>query len=184
MIQRRTILKTSALMISTAIAGTPILITPRQARATGAKFKTLTAAEVLCLEALADVLLPGARAAGVAHFVDDQLVKPPEDNLLLLRYLNVTLPAREFYGIGLAAMDEASRRERSRSFAELTREDASALVRQMQKNQITGWRGPSASTLYVAIRGDCIDVLYDGHDGATRLGIPMLGHTAPPPARW
>src|SRR5271157_2631146 len=60
-------------------------LTPAEARAKGASFKNLTAEEGALLEELGDVLLPGAREAGVAHYVDDQLSRP--DPLLFLKYM-------------------------------------------------------------------------------------------------
>jgi hypothetical protein len=45
--------------------------------------------QAAAIEALGDTLLPGASAAALAHFLDAQLAKPPEQSLLTLRYMDV-----------------------------------------------------------------------------------------------
>ncbi len=49
--------------------------------------------------------MPGARAAGVAHFVDQQLSVPPGEALLEARILNVKPPFANFYRAAIRAID-------------------------------------------------------------------------------
>src|SRR5580693_8736110 len=112
MIERRAVLKASALgLIGVTMGGTLAGLTPRQAYAAGARFKVLYPTEVVSLEALAEILVPGARAAGISNYVDEQLSRAPEDSLLLLRYLNVPVPALSFYRTEIASLNAAAARE-------------------------------------------------------------------------
>jgi hypothetical protein len=52
--------------------------------------------EVETLETIGKTLLPGARVAGIASFVDNQLGVPPEDCLLMARIANVCPPFANF----------------------------------------------------------------------------------------
>ena len=61
-------------------------LSPAQAKTQGVPLQTLSPAEGRTLEALGEVLLPGAAAAGVAHFVDDQLRR--DQPLLLITCLD------------------------------------------------------------------------------------------------
>src|SRR5437588_7829090 len=90
------------------IGGVEVLLTPRAARAQGAKLRVLKPDEVETLEALGETLVPGARAAGISHFVDQQISIPPEEALLEARILNVRPPYASFYRAALGAVDRAS----------------------------------------------------------------------------
>jgi hypothetical protein len=65
--------------------GVEVLLTPGAARAQGIPFRTLTAAQAATLEALGETLVPGARQAGISHFVDQQISIPAEEALLEAR---------------------------------------------------------------------------------------------------
>src|SRR5262249_38159252 len=79
------------------VGGAQALLTAREARAQGVPFRLLKPDEADTLEALGETLVPGARAAGIAHFVDQQLSVPPEEALLLARIVNVKPPYANFY---------------------------------------------------------------------------------------
>jgi len=79
------------------VAGTEVLLTPRQARAQGVPFRVLEPPEVATLEALGETLAIGARQNGIAHFVDQQLTVPPAHALLSLRVTEVRPPYVSFY---------------------------------------------------------------------------------------
>src|SRR5436309_15680049 len=79
------------------VGGAQVLLTPREARAQGVPFRLLKAGEAEILEALCETLVPGARAAGVSHFVDQQVSVPAEESLLQARILNVRPPYVNFY---------------------------------------------------------------------------------------
>jgi hypothetical protein len=47
---------------------------------------------------------PGARQAGISHFIDQQISIPPEEALLEARILNVRPPYANFYRAALGAV--------------------------------------------------------------------------------
>ena len=58
---RRQFLKTSGIVLSIAVAGDGLLLSPASAHAAGLPYQVLSADEVSTLEALAEALVPGAR---------------------------------------------------------------------------------------------------------------------------
>ena len=58
------------------VGGADILLTPSEARAQGVPFRLLKANEAETIEALGETLVPGARKAGIAHFIDHQISVP------------------------------------------------------------------------------------------------------------
>ncbi len=83
---RRAFIKSASIgALAFSVGGVDMLLTPRQARAQGAVFKVLSPAEVGTLEAVGDTLAIGAREAGIAHFVDQQLTQPAPLALLSVR---------------------------------------------------------------------------------------------------
>ena len=156
-------------------------ITPAEARAKGASFKNLTAEEGALLEELGDVLLPGAREAGVAHYVDDQLSRP--DPLLFLKYMEYPASHLEFYRQGLAALDHLSQLRHSSPFGRASQDQKAATIREISHRNPLGWNGPPAPLFYFVVRNDAVDVYYGGEEGFARLQIPYMPHL-PPPAKW
>jgi len=61
------------------------MLTPRQAHAQNIPLRTLTPDQGATLDAVGETLVPGAKAAGVTNFVDQQISVPPEQSLC--RYL-------------------------------------------------------------------------------------------------
>ena len=109
-IERRAFMKGAAMgALAFTVGGAKILLTAREARAQGVPFRLLKADEAETLEALGETLVPGARAAGIAHFVDQQLSVPPEEALLEARILNVKPPYANFYRAAIGAIDRAER---------------------------------------------------------------------------
>src|SRR5207253_11424297 len=102
------------------IGGVEVLLTPRAARAQGVTLRVLKADEVETLEALGETLVPGARAAGIAHFIDQQISVPPEEALLEARILNVKPPFANFYRAAVRAIDGSSDKTFGRKFAMLS----------------------------------------------------------------
>jgi len=97
-IERRDFLKGTATgVFAFTVGGVAVLLSPRYARAQNVPFRLLKADEAQTIEALGEALVPGARAAGIAHFVDQQLSVPPEEALLEARILNVRPPYANFY---------------------------------------------------------------------------------------
>ena len=90
------------------VGGAKVLLTPRAARAQGVPLRTLRPQEAETLEALGESLVPGARQAGIVHFIDQQLSVPPEEALLEARILNVRPPYADFYRAAIGGIERAS----------------------------------------------------------------------------
>jgi len=155
-------------------------MTPGEAHVQGAKYEVFGVAEAQVFETLADRLLPGARQAGVAHFVDHQLAAADADVLLMIRYFSVPKPFSGFYRGGLTALESASRRIHGKGFIQLQPLQQADLIHDMSRDRIVGWQGPPQSFFYLIVRNDAIDVVYGTVDGFKLLGIPYMPHISPP----
>jgi len=165
------------------VGGAQSLMTPREARAQGVPFRLLKASEAEALEALGETLVPGARAAGIAHFIDQQVSVAPEEALLEARILNVKPPYVNFYRAAIGAIDKVSQARAGRRFAELTAPQQRELVDLMRQNKLDGWQGPPGPFVYLVTRSDAVDVVYGTMEGYEALGIPYMPHIAPE-KRW
>ena len=144
----------------------------------------MTAAQAATLEALGETLVPGARQAGISHFVDQQISIPAEEALLEARILNVRPPYANFYHAALGAVDRASAAlNGGRAFAQLGESEQRSLVDSMRQNKIEGWQGPAGPFVYLLLRSDAVDVVYGTMEGYAALGIPYMPHIAPT-KRW
>src|SRR5579871_7025722 len=103
-----------------SVGGVEILMTPSQARARNVPFRLLDAHQGETLEALGETLVPQARQAGIAHFIDQQISVPPQESLLQARIFNVRPPFADFYRSTIVSVDEASREMFGKEFALLT----------------------------------------------------------------
>src|SRR5882724_6498289 len=109
-IARRSFIKGATVgALAFSVGGAEVLLTPRQARAQGVALRVLTAPEAQTLEAIGESLAIGARQAGIAHFVDQQLTVPPGYALLSLRVSEVRPPFVNFYRDALGALERAAR---------------------------------------------------------------------------
>jgi hypothetical protein len=100
-IERRDFLKGTATgVFAFTVGGVEVLLSAREARAQGVPFRLLKADEAQTIEALGETLVPGARVAGISHFVDQQLSVPPEEALLEARRIG----RRRITLIGATAM--------------------------------------------------------------------------------
>lgn len=162
-----------------SVDGKTLNLSPAEARERGAAFKTLTAGEVRTLEAFGEVLLPGARVEGIAHFVDHHISNDPADSLLMLRYMDVPPPYAPFYQAGLAALDVYCRRAHGKLFAELDAGQAGEVVKAISAAPPAGWQGPPSPLFYFVVRSDAVDVVYGTEKGFERLGIPYMPHLLP-----
>src|SRR2546426_12668652 len=107
-IERRAFMKGAAIgALAFTVGGAEVLLTPRAARSQGVPLRTLTAAQAATLDALGETLGPGARQAGISHFVDQQLPLPAEETLLEARILNVRPPYANFYRAAPRAVEQA-----------------------------------------------------------------------------
>lgn len=183
-LRRRRFVQSSGLgLLAFQLAGAQVMLTPGEARARAVPFRVLTPAEVATLEAFGEVLLPGARDAGMAHFVDHQLAAEPADCLLLIRYLDVPPPYIATYRPALAALDGVSRATHKQPFTSLAEADAVRLVRALSESSPTGWQGPPAPLFYFVARSDAVDVVYGTEEGFARLRVPYMAHIRPS-SKW
>ncbi len=184
-IERRALLKGAAAgALAFSVGGAEVLLTPRAARAQGIALRTLSAEQAAILDALGETLVPGARAAGISHFIDQQISIPPEEALLEARILNVRPPYANFYRAALGAVDRASQAAHGgRAFAQLNEAEQRNFVDSMRQNKLEGWQGPPGPFVYLLLRSDAVDVVYGTMDGYAALGIPYMPHIAPS-KRW
>jgi Gluconate 2-dehydrogenase subunit 3 len=183
-IERRSFMKGAAIgALAFTVGGTQVLLTPSEARAQNVPFRLLKANEAEGLEALGETLVPGARRAGIAHFIDQQVSVPAEEALLEARILNVRPPYLNFYRAALGAVDHASLARNGHRFADLDTATQHEFVDAMRQNKIDGWQGPAGPFVYTLVRSDAVDVVYGTVEGYAALGIPYMPHIAPE-KRW
>jgi hypothetical protein len=182
--ERRVFLKGAGMgLLAFTVGGARVMMTPEKARAEGVPFRLLKAHEAETIEALGETLVPGARQAGVAHFIDQQVSVAPGEALLEARQLNVKPPFVNFYRAAIGAVDKASEARSGRRFAALSNPDQYAFVDLMRQNKIDGWQGPPGGFVYLILRSDAVDVVYGTMDGYESLGVPYMPHIAPE-KRW
>jgi hypothetical protein len=180
-IGRRTFIERATLgALAFTVGGVEVLLTPAAARAQGVSMLTLTADEADLLEDLGETLVPGARAAGIANFVDQQISAPPEEAMLQARILNVRPPYANFYRAALGAVERASQAlNNGRGFVQLDEAEQRSFVDNMRQNKVQGWQGPAGGFVYLLLRSDAVDVVYGTMEGYARLGIPYMPHIKP-----
>lgn len=176
---RRQFLQSAGCLLYT-VAGVDLWLTPAEARSRNAALRVLDAPQVRTLESLGEILVPGARQAGLAHYVDSQLATDANECLLMARSFNIEPPYRSFYAGVLAGVEALSQRRYQKAFEALDESTAVTLVREMSANDPDGWTGPPAPLGYVVIRSDAVDVVYGTVDGFKRLGVPYMPHILPP----
>ena len=178
--QRRLVLKGAALgALAYTVGGVEVLLSPCEALAQDVPLKVLSPDERAALEALGETLLPGAREAGLAHYVDQQLSVPASEALLMARAVGVMPPYANFYRAGLAGLDAASQKAHGATFAALEQAKRNAFVEELRQKVPEGWSGPPSPFFYFVSRADAVDVFYGTVEGFERLGIPYMPHIAP-----
>jgi hypothetical protein len=179
-IERRALLKGAGLgALAFTVGGAQVLLTPAQALADNVPLHTLKLDEAKTLDAMGETLVPGAREAGIVHFVDQQLSIPAEEALLEARILNVRPPYANFYRAAIGAINGASTARSGKPFAELDVAAQHAFVDQMRQNKIDGWKGPGGPFVYLILRSDAVDVVYGTMAGYKSLDIPYMAHIEP-----
>lgn len=171
----------SGLAAAMAISHHGRLLSPSEAWAQGVPLTVLSEEQGALLETFADVLLPGAREAGIATFVDTQLAKTLP--LLIIRYFDWPGDLKDFYTQGLAALDKASVATTKTTFVKSTPAVQHALAGTLLGGKTEGWDGPPAPLFYLAVRSDAVDVKYGTVEGFQRLDIPYMPHILPE-ERW
>src|ERR1700746_1178431 len=106
-----------------AVGGVEVVMTAHEARARNVPFRLLDAHQGETLEALGETLVPQARDAGIAHYIDQQLSVPPHESLLQARIFNFRPPFADFYRTAIVTIDESSRKMFGRDFALLSAAD-------------------------------------------------------------
>jgi hypothetical protein len=183
-LQRRVFLKGASMgLLAFTVAGVNVLMSPGEARARAVPFRLLSAEEADTLEALGETLLPGAREAGVAHFIDQQVSVPPGEALLEARIVNVRPPFINFYRAAISGVDRASTARSGKRFAALSAAEQHDFIDQLRQNKIDGWQGPPAGLVYFVLRSDAVDVVYGTMEGYESLGVPYMAHIEPD-KRW
>jgi Gluconate 2-dehydrogenase subunit 3 len=183
-VERRVVLKGAAISaLVFTVEGARLTLSPRQAHAADIPMQVLKPEEKATLEGLGDVILPGAKEAGIANFIDHQLAGDPDDCLLIARSLSVSPPYHNFYAAGLAAVDAACRTAYQKPFADLTQEQKVAFVRAMSQKNPDDWQGPPSPFFYFVVRNDATDVVYGTVEGFEKLGVPYMPHILPE-KRW
>ena len=166
-----------------SVGGVEIIMAPNEARARNVPFRLLDGHQGETLEALGETLVPKAREAGIAHYIDQQLSVPAQESLLQARIFNFRPPFAEFYRSTIVTIDNASRKLFGKEFAQLTAKDQREFVDRMRQNKIEGWTGKPAGLAYAVLRADAVDVVYGTVEGYEALGIPYMPHI-PPEKRW
>jgi hypothetical protein len=183
-LQRREFMKGAAAgALTITVGGVDAFLAARVAHAQAAPFRVFTADEAGTIEALGETLVPGARSAGVAHFVDQQLSLAPSEALLEARILNIRPPFVDFYRAAIDAVNKASQARHGLRFAQLSATQQHDVVDLMRQGRIDGWQGPPGPLVYMVARSDAVDVVYGTMEGYAALGIPYMPHIAPK-QRW
>ena len=183
-IARRALMKGAGLgALAFTVGGAKVLLTPGEARAQGLALRTLKPDEAATIEAVGETLVPEARKAGIAHFIDHQISIPAEEALLEARILNVRPPYANFYRAAIGAIDRVSQARSAKRFADLDETAQREFVDLMRQNKIEGWQGPAGGFVYLVLRSDAVDVVYGTMAGYEALGIPYMAHIAPT-QRW
>jgi hypothetical protein len=178
--QRRSVLKGGALLaLLYTVEGVPALLSPRAAHAKAVPLQVLSNSERDTLEAIGEVLVPGARAAGLAEYVDHQLAVPYGECLLAARILDVPAPVATFYRTVFSSIDAASQRAYGGGFSSLKPADQIALVKTISTKNPDGWQAAPAPLVFYLLRSDAIDVYYGTPEGYERLGVPYMPHLLP-----
>jgi hypothetical protein len=181
-IARRGFIQGSAIgALAFAVGGTTAMLTARQARAQGVPLRVLTADEAATLEAIGDVLAIGAREAGIAHFVDQQLTVAPGHALFSLRVTEFRPPYVDFYRDTLGAIEMSAKSVHSRKFADFSEAEKLEFVELLSHQEIESWDARASQGLvYSVLRNDAVDVVYGTVEGFARIGVPYLPHILPP----
>src|SRR3954469_13177730 len=183
-IERRAFVKGATLgALAFTVSGSTVMLTARQARAGNVPFRLLKENEAETIESMGETLVPGARAAGIAHFIDHQISVPPEEALLQARILNVRPPFANLYRAATKAIEESSDKTFGLKFAMLSPGDKRDFVNLMRQNKAAGWQGPPGAFVYAVLRSDAVDVVYSTMEGYEALGVPYMAHIAPE-RRW
>ncbi len=176
---RRHLLKAGGASLAVTAASPLSLFDPREARAQGAPFKVLSPDEVKTVESLSDALVPGARDAGVSHYVDHELASPSPR--LMLRFAQLSGPLAPYYRGALAAFAGSMTSQGNGAFASLSPDAQRAVIEAVRTGTIKPWDAGAvaAPIFYGMMRNDGVDVVYGSAEGFKNLDIPYMAHIMP-----
>jgi Gluconate 2-dehydrogenase subunit 3 len=151
----------------------------REARAEGLPFKVLSPDEVATIEALSDALVPGARDAGVSHYIDHELAS--SSPRLLLRFAQLRGPMAPYYHGALAAFAASMTAQGNGAFASLSPDAQHTVIEALRTGTIKPWETGTvaAPIFYGMMRNDGVDVVYGSAEGFKNLDIPYMPHIMP-----
>ena len=170
MTTRRSFLKTSGLA---AIAG-PVLADkspPQPAILSPSHRKVLTL--------VGEAMLPGSANAGLVTFLDKQLALDASDSLLMIRYLGVPAPYKNFYLAALDGIVDWVKTEYDSDIEQLDSSQLSALVNDLASNRAGSFGPVPSGFFYFVLRADALDVVYGTRAGFDRLNMPYMAHIEP-----
>ncbi len=184
-LSRRMVAKSMALgALIFTVDGAEIALSPSEVHAAAVPLQTLTTTEAATLEAISEVLLPGAAKGGIANYIDHGLSVSPGECLLNIRLTDgLSAPYAPVYQKALAAIDATASKGYGAPFASLASDKQTAFVKAMATTQPEGWAGPPAGGVYRMLRGDALDVIYAVPEGYAAIGVPYMPHIFPDP-KW
>jgi hypothetical protein len=176
---RRHLLQAGGASLAMTAAAPLSLFNPREARARDLPFKVLSYDEVKTIEALCDALVPGARDAGVAHYIDHELASPAPR--LLLRFAQLRGPLVPHYHGALAAFAASMTAQGNGAFASLLPDAQHGVIEALRTGTIKPWDAGAvaAPIFYGMMRNDGVDVVYGSAEGFKNLDIPYMPHIMP-----
>lgn len=180
-LNRRSFVQASALGVaagSTLVACAGRIATTHASRAASHN-PVLDVALLAVADAIGDALVPGVAAAGFASYLDTQLACPPEQSLLIARYLGIEPPYRDFYVPALQAVDAWARARYGDTVSRLDAGAREHLVQDLADGNPAPWHGAPAAFVHFVLRSDAVDVGYGTRAGFARLGIPYMAHIEP-----
>lgn len=128
------------------------LVTPAAARTSG--YKVLRPAQVAALEAIAEQIIPadqepGAREAGVVHYLDN----------VLAGYQSEKLP---LYAAGLEGTEQTSHLLFGRDFVKLSFDQQTTVLKSLEQGTAQGevWRSVSSQEFFAMVWGHVLEGFY------------------------
>src|ERR1700744_1682837 len=154
---RRYLLQAGGASLALGAAAPLSLFDSRKARAQGLPFKVLSPDEVTTIEALSDALVPGARDAGVSHYIDHELASPSPR--FLLRFAQLRGPMAPYYHGALAAFAASITAQGSGAFPSLSPDAQHTVIEAWRTGTIKpGDTGSlAAPVFYGMMRNDGVD---------------------------
>jgi hypothetical protein len=176
---RRHLLHAGGASLAMAAAAPLAVFDPREARAQDLPFEVLSPDEVATIEAISDALVPGARDAGISHYIDHELASPSPR--LLLRFAQLRGPLAPYYHGALAAFAASMTAQGNGAFSSLSSDAQHTVIEALRTGTIKPWDSGSvaAPVFYGMMRNDGIDVVYGSVEGFKSLGIPYMPHVKP-----